>query len=127
MAACLKDLERVQKDPESETAEWNELNRQFHGIIYEASDSPTLVRPIEALAAQASRFRLHFRPQSFDSRKDHRAILVACKAGDPDAAARVAQLHILRAYMASMDISSVDPDSSLGVALKLAGIDPADA
>jgi DNA-binding GntR family transcriptional regulator len=127
MAARLKDLENLQKDPGSETADWNELNRQFHGIIYEASDSPTLVRPIEALAAQASRFRLHFHPQSFDSRKDHRAILVACKGGDPDEAARVAQLHILRAYMASMDISSVDPDSPLGVSLKLAGIDPADA
>jgi DNA-binding GntR family transcriptional regulator len=127
MAACLKELERLQRDPESATPDWNELNRQFHGIIYEATDSPTLVRPIDALAAQASRFRLHFRPQSFDSRRDHRAILVACKRGDPDEAARVSQLHILRAHLASMEISDVDPGSPLGVALTLAGIDPADA
>lgn len=127
MSAALKEMERLQKDPDSETADWNELNRQFHGIMYEAADSPTLARPIDALAAQASRFRLHFRPQSFDSRKDHRAILVACKGGDPDEAAHIAQLHILRAHMASMDISTVDPSSPLGVALKLAGIDPAGA
>ena len=127
MSATLKKLESLQKDPASETTDWNELNRQFHGIIYEASDSPTLVRPIEALAAQASRFRLHFRPQSFDSRKDHRAILVACKGGDPNVAARVAQLHILRAHLATMDRSTVDAGSPLGVALMLAGIDPADA
>lgn len=123
MAACLKELESLQRDPDSQTADWNELNRQFHGIIYEACDAPTLVRPIDALAAQASRFRLHFRPQSFDSRKDHRAILVACRSGDADEAARASQLHILRAHMASMDISSVDPGSPLGVALRLAGID----
>jgi GntR family transcriptional regulator, rspAB operon transcriptional repressor len=127
MSACLKELENLQRDPNSETADWNELNRQFHGIIYEASNSPTLIRPIDALAAQASRFRLHFRPQSFDSRKDHRALLAACKGGDPDEAARVAQLHILRAYLSSMGISSVDAGSPLGVALTLAGIDPHDA
>jgi DNA-binding GntR family transcriptional regulator len=127
MTATLKEMESLQRDPESETADWNELNRQFHGIIYEASDCPTVVRPIEGLAAQAGRFRLHFRPQSFDSRKDHRAILVACKGGDPDEAARVAQLHILRAYLSTMRLSGVEPDSPVGVALRLAGIDAQDA
>lgn len=127
MASLLKELERLERDPESTTEVWNELNRQFHGIIYEASDCPTIIRPIDGLAAQASRFRMHFHPQSFDARKDHRAILAACKDGDPDQAARVAQLHILHAYMASMQISTVPPDSALGVALTLAGIEPPDA
>lgn len=127
MSATLKELERLERDPESKTADWNELNRQFHGIIYEATGAPTLTRPIEALAAQASRFRLLFRPHAFDSRKDHRAILVACRGGDPDEAARVAQLHILRAHLSAMGTSSVDAGSPLGVALKLAGIDPARA
>jgi DNA-binding GntR family transcriptional regulator len=127
MTACLKDLEQVQRDPDASTSEWNELNRRFHGIVYEASDCPTITRPIDALAAQASRFRLHFHPRSFDSRKDHRAILAACKGGDPDETARVAQLHILRAHMASMGISSVASDTPLGVALTLAGIEPSNA
>jgi DNA-binding GntR family transcriptional regulator len=41
MAGVLKELERLERDPESMTEDWNELNRQFHGIIYEASDCPT--------------------------------------------------------------------------------------
>jgi DNA-binding GntR family transcriptional regulator len=123
MADHLRELDELERDPGFTTQAWNELNARFHGEIYSAADCPPLTKPITALAAHGARIRMHFDPREFSASDDHRAILAACQAGDAEGAARAAQLHILNAYMSSMRATTVAPDSPLGLALKLAGID----
>jgi DNA-binding GntR family transcriptional regulator len=123
MADCLKELDELERDPGFTTEAWNELNAHFHEVIYEAADCPPLTKPITALAAHGARIRMHFDPRKFSAGDDHRAILAACKSGDAEAAARACQQHILNAYRSSMRITTVEPDSPLGLALKLASLE----
>ncbi|HVW17265.1 MAG TPA: GntR family transcriptional regulator [Solirubrobacteraceae bacterium] len=122
MAATLDDLARLEADPGYEPEEWNRLNDRFHGALYEAAACPSLTKPLQALNAQAARIRIHFDVRRGPAAKDHRAILAACRSGDPERAARAAQLHILHTHLRLTGGEDVDPASALGAAAALAGI-----
>ncbi|GMM97682.1 GntR family transcriptional regulator [Microbacterium luteum] len=88
---------------------FNELNAQFHGVLYAAAGAPTLVRLIEGLNAEADRMRLHFPAADGLADPHHRAIIEACRDGDVGAARIATQRHILAAYF-SMSRSDAVPD-----------------
>jgi DNA-binding GntR family transcriptional regulator len=121
MEATLDSLEAV-ADSELTANLWNELNDHFHGLIYAATGSPILIRPLETLAAQASRIRMHFDVRHGSANADHRRLLAACHAGDPAAAAREAQTHILNAHLRMFPDSEIEPGSLLGMVTGLTGL-----
>ena len=59
MEDALDELEGLD-DTEFTPGRWNELNDRFHARIHQSAGAPVLVRPLETLAAQASRIRMHF-------------------------------------------------------------------
>ncbi len=128
-AAALSEMEEnlealeALADSELTANRWNELNDRFHGLIYAASGSPVLIRPLENLTAQASRIRMHFDVRHGDANADHRLILAACRAGDPTAAAHEAQLHILKAHLRMFPDAATRPGALLGMVASLAGIE----
>jgi DNA-binding GntR family transcriptional regulator len=122
MAETLGQITRLEEAPDYDPERWNELNAAFHGALYAAADCPSLTRPLEALNAQASRIRVHFDVRRGPAAHDHRMILAACRSGDPDEAARAAQLHILHAHLRLISPAVVEPSSVLGVAAGLAGL-----
>jgi GntR family transcriptional regulator, rspAB operon transcriptional repressor len=123
MAACLDELEALEAGAEFTPIRWNELNDRFHGLIHAAAACPSLIRPLQRLNAQARRIRMHFDVRSGPASEDHRAILAACAAREPELAARTAQMHILRAHLRTFPTESVPDDSPLGMAAALAGIE----
>jgi DNA-binding GntR family transcriptional regulator len=123
MERTLESLEAL-SDSELTANPWNELNDRFHGLIYAATGSPVLIRPLENLTAQASRIRMHFAVRHGDANADHRLILTACRAGDPVAAAHEAQLHILKAHLRMFPQAEIEPGTLLGMVVDQAGIRP---
>jgi DNA-binding GntR family transcriptional regulator len=127
-ASALREMEQTLEalealaDSEFTANRWNELNDRFHGLIYAATGSPVLIRPLENLTAQASRIRMHFDVRHGDANADHRLIFAACRAGDPAAAAHEAQLHILKAHLRMFPDAGNRPGPLLGMAVSLAGI-----
>jgi DNA-binding GntR family transcriptional regulator len=124
MEATLESLESLD-DNDFTPGRWNELNDDFHGLIYAATGSPVLIRPLAHLAAQASRIRMHFDARHGNANADHRLILAACRAGDPTTAARQAQMHILNAHLRMFPDAENRPGELLGMVADLAGIAPA--
>jgi DNA-binding GntR family transcriptional regulator len=134
-AATLREMERTLQElialsegPSFTQQAWNTLNDRFHGLIYSATECPPLIRPLENLAAQASRMRRHLAVPQHDVRHgtanvDHRAILDACAVHDAERAAHEAQLHVLRTYMRSSGLTTIEPDSPIALVLMLAGLD----
>jgi DNA-binding GntR family transcriptional regulator len=128
-ASALEQMERTLEslewlaDDEFTPSRWNELNDRFHGLIYAATGAPVLIRPLENLTAQASRIRMHFDARHGNANADHRLILAACRAGEPAAAAREAQAHILKAHLRMFPEAENMPGELLGMAVSLAGIE----
>jgi GntR family transcriptional regulator, rspAB operon transcriptional repressor len=118
MQECLDEMARLESAPDYQQERWNQLNDRFHGALYAVADCPSLTRPIEALNAQASRIRQYFDVRGGPAAQEHRAILEACGAGDPDRAARAAQSHILGAQLRLNSAQG----RVLATAAKLAGI-----
>jgi GntR family transcriptional regulator, rspAB operon transcriptional repressor len=109
---------------ETAQREFNELNRRFHMTLYQRADSAALLRTIENLASQAERIRMHFDLRQGPAQPHHEAILRACENRDAAAAAAATRDHILTAYQAMMpDDHRIEPGSSLGVVLAIAGLD----
>ncbi|MGE4521813.1 MAG: GntR family transcriptional regulator [Acetobacter sp.] len=83
------------------------LNRAFHNAIYEAAHRPRLFEMIDDLHVRLDRYiRAHL---VLEGRKEitdheHKAILDACRARDPDLCARLTREHILEAAATSIEV-----------------------
>jgi DNA-binding GntR family transcriptional regulator len=85
-------------DAAETTGEWDVLNRDFHALLVEASDSPRLttimlnllslatigIRSANVLTAERMR----------EANEEHRQILDACRARDPEAARAMTLKHL---------------------------------
>ncbi len=75
------------------------LNREFHFLIYDASECPLLVRLIAGMWDRSARYRdtyFHQPTAAPQALADHRAILAFCQVGDPIAASDAMRHHIHR-------------------------------
>lgn len=79
---------------------FNLLNHDFHGIVYSAADSPSLLRLIELLQSEADLIRLHVDMKRSTAGAFHAEILEACERRDAETACRVTRQHLLDTYLA---------------------------
>lgn len=79
---------------------FNGLNREFHGVVYAAADSPTLLRLIETLQDEADRIRLRVDMQGSTAPAFHAEILRACERRDAQAACEATRRHLLESFFA---------------------------
>lgn len=100
MGEILAELDERRRDPDFSLGVFNDLNRAFHGVLYDAADSPVLRRLIDQLGAEADRIRLHFDVRAPLAEAYHREILDACRRRDAAAAARATAAHLRESYLA---------------------------
>jgi DNA-binding GntR family transcriptional regulator len=76
---------------------WEEANRSFHRLILAPCGMPRLMKAIDDLQAASARFLFAGWRAEWEAPtdRDHRAILVALRAGDVDAAAAILARHVL--------------------------------
>jgi len=89
---CLAQLDRITSRSPVDVDAFAELNLKFHDTLFESSGRPFLCRTLRLLRANAERYARVAAGVLIDLRQsqaEHRAILVAYKAGD---AAKVAEL-----------------------------------
>lgn len=75
-------------------------HREFHFVLYAASDSPWLMRAIEPVWQNSERYRFAAPGGDHDlarSHQEHLEILQACRNGDADGAVTAVRKHILGA------------------------------
>lgn len=87
----------IAKGGESTAAQLQEINAQFHRAILEASGSPRLRAMLAGLIDMPVVIRSHFisRPEDFlQSLNHHRDLAAAVRAGDPELARQVMQVHL---------------------------------
>lgn len=125
MRSMLEQLERASDDAAFSLGLFNELNREFHAVIYRASDSPTLVRLIELLGAEADRMRLHFDVRAPFAEAFHRQILAGCERRDARGVAEATRHHILEAYFAMRQGDRTIAPGLLADVLRSVGIEAA--
>lgn len=81
-----------------DVGEWVDANREFHGVLLDAADSPWLIRIIDTLrdaAAIQVALSLRVSPSHIaDANADHSQILAAFKKHDADAAAELTERHL---------------------------------
>ncbi len=113
MAGILDALDAKTADPDFSHGVFNDLNRDFHAVLYAAADAPSLLAIIASLGAEADRARLHF-----DMRTDtgeplaqaqHREILDACRRRDAVAVALATRQHLLESYFGMRGDREVQP------------------
>ncbi|MGF3023560.1 GntR family transcriptional regulator [Methylobacterium aquaticum] len=75
---------------------WEEANRSFHRLILAPCGMPRLMKAIDDLQAASARFLFAGWRAEWEAPtdRDHRAILVALRAGDVDAAAAILARHV---------------------------------
>ncbi|MFH8251211.1 GntR family transcriptional regulator [Microbacterium sp. B2969] len=122
MAGILDELEARHADADFSLGVFNELNRAFHAVLYGAADSPTMLRLIELLGAEADRIRLHFDVRGPFAEEHHREILDACRRRDAAAASQATRSHLLESYFA-MRGERVVRDGILADVLREQGIE----
>lgn len=109
MGEILNQTELYTQEPEFSFARFNELNREFHGIIYRATSGPSLLRLIEGLGTEADRIRLHFSVKNELAGEYHRRILEACRNRDAYEAATFTRAHLLEAYFFMRGTREIPP------------------
>ena len=75
------------------------INTQFHDLLYALSKSPKLIKMINQLRAQISRFRQIILKQTgyaHESHEDHFKMLAAIKSRDGDAVEKLVRDHIIK-------------------------------
>ena len=78
-----------------------ELDNRFHHILYEACDSKMLEKLLQDFHQYVMRIRkktLSTKERGIASNEEHRQILEAIKAKNPDEAQRLANMHMNNAY-----------------------------
>jgi DNA-binding GntR family transcriptional regulator len=76
-----------------------QVNTEFHDLLYALSNSPRLIRMIDALRDHIYRYRqiiLKDAGQAQTSNEDHRLILESIRTRDAEGAERLVREHILR-------------------------------
>ena len=87
-------------DSEANSAMWGEINRNFHYSLYEAARRPYYLQIVRASLDRIDRYlraQLTLTNGMSRARREHKAILDACIAGDADKAAELTRDHILGA------------------------------
>lgn len=96
--AMLDEAEEInrQGDRAGDVQAWEEANRRFHRAILSPCGMPRLMRAIDDLHTASARFLFSGWRAEWDAPtdRDHRAILVALRAGDVETAAMVLGRHV---------------------------------
>lgn len=96
--AILDEAEEATKagDRAPDVETWERENRRFHRLILTPCGMPRLLRSIDELHIASARFLFRGWHAEWESPtdRDHRAILVALRAGDVDGAAQRLSRHI---------------------------------
>jgi DNA-binding GntR family transcriptional regulator len=82
---------------ETDPARWGDLNRQFHNCLYRDCGKPYFLAVLEKtsdLVERYVRLVLYLSQGMRTAVEEHQAILDACKARDPEAAADLTRRHI---------------------------------
>jgi DNA-binding GntR family transcriptional regulator len=110
---CLEDLESSGDDASVTTSE---AHARFHFAFYEAAESAWLLRLIRPAWQVSERYALEW-PQvrRLDTRADeHRELLAACEAHDPDRAAGALHEHLATTANSLAEAMGGDPLYRLG-------------
>ncbi|RVU51013.1 GntR family transcriptional regulator [Pseudomonas syringae pv. syringae] len=105
-AAARNVLDRYETS--SSPREWSELNLEFHSILYQACQRPTLLKMIADMVKGVD---LHLKVLQSNSvgqkspLKDHSDILDACEARDVATAIRLLEQHIEHTQNALLDMA----------------------
>ena len=109
LAEDLEEAARLQAemDGEIDRGRWVELNRAFHGVLLQATDSPRLsaiVRQLQDAATLYVAFSVKIRPLGLEGgNEEHRAILAAFRARDAGAVRQAVRRH-LRSTLESIEV-----------------------
>ena len=107
--------ERTPGDEKRLSDEWTAAHRAFHEALVAACDSPWLLRLRELLYAQSERYRRLSVPAARRDRNveaEHRALMEAALARDPERATRLMAEHLSLTAALLKDIA--EPASSSG-------------
>jgi len=102
-----KKMKEFQKLVEKQEKNWDKkdydklqnINTQFHDLLYGLSQNPKLIKMINQLRAHISRFRKMILTQegsATESFEDHAKMLIAIKKGDGEAVEKLVRVHILK-------------------------------
>jgi DNA-binding GntR family transcriptional regulator len=103
LIGCNAAIEGAVLRPEPDIGAFLDGNRAFHRIIIDTADSPRLAATLATLVEQpiVRRTAMHYgRDQLAQSAREHRELIQAFEARDPDWAQAVMTAHIRRAYHA---------------------------
>lgn len=103
---------------ELDSERFNRLNREFHGVIYRAADSPSLLRLVELLQDEADLIRLRIDMEPPMARAFHADILAACVRRDAGAACEATRAHLLESYLAVRGVTSAPDEGILADVLR---------
>lgn len=103
-----KDLARADHalillDLENDTAQWMELNWEFHAALYQPATMPHLLATLQQLHVNVGRYQvLYLAGMDFykRSQEEHHALLAACRHADLAAAQLILKGHLQNASMA---------------------------
>jgi DNA-binding GntR family transcriptional regulator len=121
----LKDASDLQArmDRETDPGAWVENNWKFHGLLESAAQSPRLAAFVQSVQDSSALYvahAVHLEPGRIEKgNADHRAILVALRAGDGDSAAELLRRHLdttLQAILAANPTGFAAASSRGGVA-----------
>lgn len=87
--------------------EWARADERFHRSLLELADNKILIQIVQQLWDRAHRARLvtlRLRPAPTHSTREHKAIVDAIKAGDPEETGRLYRAHRQRASAELLDI-----------------------
>ena len=97
-AAILDAAEEATRagDNSRDVRSWEEANRRFHRLIVEPCGMPRLLATIDDLHAASARFLFSAWQSDWETRTDHdhRAILLALRKGDIEAASTTLARHV---------------------------------
>ena len=95
LSGIIQHMERA--TVEGDYAQLLELNRNYHFLIYEASERPLLTQMISGLWDRSSLYRrlyVHLPERAPQALAEHKRIYAACQAGDATAAGRAVRENI---------------------------------
>lgn len=114
LIGCNLTIEAAVLRPKPDIAGFLDGNRAFHRIIIETADSPRLAATLATLVEQpvVRRTAMHYgRDQLAQSAREHRELIQAFEARDPEWAHAVMTAHIRRAFHA-FSTARPQPDGS---------------
>lgn len=123
MGGLLDELEHRRDDEDFSLGVFNDLNRAFHGVLYDAADAPVLRHLIDRLGVEADRIRLHFDLRAPLAEAFHRDILDACRRRDAAGAAHATRQHLLESYIGMRGGDRAISDGILADVLRAQGME----